>query len=133
MHEAQRICDVIHIMINGKIVCAGTMGELRSLFSNALRLSLQLKEGVDKERVIDLVRAQFKPENTEQLPEIRKRLATFKINCQNSSLAQVFEFCEQRALQELVEDFAIYQTTLDQIFHFFATQQIQYERVDVGQ
>jgi len=43
MQEAQRICEVIGIMINGKFICKGSLGELREMFGNAFRVSVKLE------------------------------------------------------------------------------------------
>ncbi|CAD8203334.1 unnamed protein product [Paramecium octaurelia] len=122
MVEAQRICEVLGIIINGQLKFKGTLNQLRQQYDNRIQLSFHLKNKEDKDQLRELIVQNLTKHIFEPLGLSGDNLTVF-VDDQSIKFSQLFRFCQIRAVDNLIEDFEIQQATLDQIFKHYVQQQ----------
>ena len=135
MDEAESLCDNIAIMINGRFVCYGSSGYLKSTYGKGYSIIVKHIYGVEyidkfvntKMNYLDKVQTLMTSEkDTNSYPiyetsyEIRKTIPHDSIG-----LYMIFDaLCELRFKQNLVIDFSVSRGSLEQVFIQFAKHHI---------
>eukprot|EP00386_Alphamonas_edax_P012340 GDKI01038591.1.p1 GENE.GDKI01038591.1~~GDKI01038591.1.p1 ORF type:complete len:176 (-),score=53.34 GDKI01038591.1:586-1113(-) len=135
MGECEALCANIGIMVAGRLRCLGPASHLKSRFGDGYQFEVTVAhahgvtgpeaaeiEASNAERVRDFVKEHFP--NAVRLEGIGVH-QTFRIpkTDTNSSLAKIFRLVETNKAALQVEDYAVSETTLEQIFIGFASEQ----------
>ncbi|CAK71277.1 unnamed protein product (macronuclear) [Paramecium tetraurelia] len=126
LQEAQSICNRIGIMVNGFLITQGTINELRAQLGEQARFSVKCNIG-RKEQVHQTIWLQLSQQfQLQPVFEYRENYLSYQIPAGYFKLSNLFQYLqvELKQKQLLITDFSIYQPSLDQIFAFFASQQI---------
>jgi len=120
MEECEALCNRIGILVAGTLKCIGTSQHLKSRFGRGFQLDISTGgKSVDVAR--QFVNKFFK--GAEEL-ECYASSMKYKIPPQNNmSLAQIFTAVEQNKDKVGIAEYSVGQTTLEQIFIYFAKQQ----------
>ncbi|CAD8134707.1 unnamed protein product [Paramecium pentaurelia] len=126
LQEAQSICNRIGIMVNGFLITEGTINELRAQLGEQARFSVKCNIG-RKEQVHQTIWLQLSQQfQLQPIFEYRENYLSYQIPAGYFKLSYLFQYLqvELKQKQLLITDFSIYQPSLEQIFAFFASQQI---------
>nr|QST14975.1 ABCA1-1 protein [Diaphanosoma celebensis] len=119
MEECQVLCTRLAIMVNGTLKCLGSPQHLKNRFGNGYMINVRCKKD-SVEQVLEQVRAVL-PEG--RLRERRHCQLVWHVQPGALSVAAMFIRMEAaRSASEMV-DYSISQTTLDDVFIRFASQQ----------
>ncbi|XP_039280718.1 phospholipid-transporting ATPase ABCA1 isoform X2 [Nilaparvata lugens] len=135
MEECQALCTRLTVMVNGQFKCLGSSQHLKNKFGGGYSLSLHCADsggeggGGGGSTSSDTV-ADVKNYISSKLPEaslqehhhtrLRYQLASKQ---QSSLLAHVFQVMEEARATGLVLDYSLSQTTLEDVFLQFASEQ----------
>lgn len=135
MDEAESLCDNIAIMINGRFVCYGSPGHLKTKYGQGY--SITMKHIYHEDNVANHV-AQHLPymkkvQSTEtediHLPsgcKIYESIFKIEGDIEQVGLSRVFEgICDMKYRMQLITDFSVTRSSLEQVFIQFAKHQIQ--------
>jgi len=120
MYEAESLSHKIGILINGRFVCIGPTQYLKEKYSQGYKITVSLMPND-----IDPT-----PQIQEAFPQaIRQNEAsfiqqTYNLPFQGFKFSEAFEKLESLKEKEVIKDFSIYNTTLEQIFIHFSKFQI---------
>ncbi|CAD8051252.1 unnamed protein product [Paramecium sonneborni] len=126
LQEAQSICNRIGIMVNGFLITSGTLNELRTQLGEQARFSVKCNIG-RKEQVHQTIWLQLSQQfQLQPIFEYRDNYLSYQIPAGHFKLSLLFQYLqvELKQKQLLITEFSIYQPSLEQIFAFFASQQI---------
>uniref|UniRef100_A0A182S7K8 ABCA1-4-like C-terminal R2 regulatory domain-containing protein n=1 Tax=Anopheles maculatus TaxID=74869 RepID=A0A182S7K8_9DIPT len=122
MEECEALCTRLAIMVNGEFKCLGSTQHLKNKFSEGFLLTVKTKrsEPDAAERVKSFVTSQFvgavlKEEYLDSL--------TFHIARTDQRWSAMFGLMETSKDRLGIEDYALGQTTLEQVFLFFTKYQ----------
>ncbi|KAI3378999.1 hypothetical protein SNEBB_008818 [Seison nebaliae] len=141
MEECEALCTRATIMMNGKFQCLNTIQNLKNIYGKGFNLKVKTMDGeqnkdeinskgeVNMTKFIEWLNKQYSDENIEisnqcqNIAEIR-----ISINEQGKTkdlkLAQIFEIMENNKAKLNIDDYSVSQSTLEQVFNTFASQQI---------
>eukprot|EP00002_Diphylleia_rotans_P030496 TRINITY_DN6270_c0_g1_i4.p1 TRINITY_DN6270_c0_g1~~TRINITY_DN6270_c0_g1_i4.p1 ORF type:complete len:1633 (-),score=415.86 TRINITY_DN6270_c0_g1_i4:245-5143(-) len=119
MEECEALCTRIGIMVNGRMKCLGSSQHLKNKFGSGYRLEIQTSHEM-VEKVKTFIAGIFRDAN---LLEWHGGKLRYQIASHNMNLATVFENLESNRHELQIEDYALSQTTLEQVFVNFARQQ----------
>ena len=133
MEECEALCNRVGIMVGGRLRCLGTVQHLRARFGKGLKLELKLAAGISDaggtstsahhERVKTWITENFQDAVLMERQQ-RDRYMCFSVaGGAVGSLAKVFSLVESEKARLGIVDYAISQTSLEQIFNRFAAQQ----------
>ncbi|PVD22915.1 hypothetical protein C0Q70_16175 [Pomacea canaliculata] len=122
MEETEALCTRLAIMVNGQFKCLGSPQHLKSKFAQGflLKVKVDSESEDDSQNVIDYVLSTIP--DTETLDE-KDLYITFKVNNTNILVSELFSAMEQCKQMGHIEDYAIHQTTLEEIFLAFVSMQ----------
>ncbi|XP_053680207.1 phospholipid-transporting ATPase ABCA3-like [Anopheles nili] len=127
MEECEALCTRLAIMVNGEFKCLGSTQHLKNKFSNGYFLTIKLKrtEGSGEDRMNDV-----KQYIEQQLPEAEIKeeyldSVTYQIPSANTQWSTMFGIMENAKTVLDIEDYALGQTSLEQVFLFFTKFQRQ--------
>ena len=118
MEECEALCSRLGIMVNGQFKCLGSIQHLKTRFGSGYSLTVRCGQGKEeevKETVMaGLGDAELKEEHHTQL--------VYQVT---ASLATVFRNMEELKKRNIIEDYSLTQTTLDEVFVRFASEQTE--------
>uniref|UniRef100_A0A182WCA7 ABC transporter domain-containing protein n=1 Tax=Anopheles minimus TaxID=112268 RepID=A0A182WCA7_9DIPT len=122
MEECEALCTRLAIMVNGEFKCLGSTQHLKNKFSEGFLLTVKTKrtESDAAERVKSFVTSQF---TGAVLKEEYQDSLTFHIARTNQRWSSMFGLMETSKDRLGIEDYALGQTTLEQVFLFFTKYQ----------
>uniref|UniRef100_A0A182MJU0 ABC transporter domain-containing protein n=1 Tax=Anopheles culicifacies TaxID=139723 RepID=A0A182MJU0_9DIPT len=122
MEECEALCTRLAIMVNGEFKCLGSTQHLKNKFSEGFLLTVKTKrtEPDAAERVKSFVTSQF---TGAVLKEEYQDSLTFHIARTNQRWSAMFGLMETSKNRLGIEDYALGQTTLEQVFLFFTKYQ----------
>ncbi|KAB0796416.1 hypothetical protein PPYR_10477 [Photinus pyralis] len=127
MEECEALCTRMAIMVNGTIKCLGSTQHLKSKFSDGYTLTLKVKRFDNEESqqaAIDEIENFIKDSFRETiLRERHQELLTFYITDKSRPWSKMFGIMEHARTVFDIEDYALGQCTLEQVFLTFARQQ----------
>ena len=123
MEECEALCSRLGIMVNGKFKCLGSIQHLKNRYGSGYSLTLRCQEG-RTDRAVEKV-AEMLPLAT--LQEEHSSQLKYQLPTANTKLPMVF--CKMEECRELglLEDYSLTQTTLDEVFVRFASEQTELE------
>jgi len=120
MPEAENLCHKIGILVNGRFVCFGSTPYLKNKYGQGYKIEVKRSKdfGGDLTQLLTSVcpTATLVGQDQYQVP-----LAGF-------SFSNAFTSLENMKNQKIIDDFSIYNTTLEQVFIAFAKYQTVIER-----
>ncbi|XP_052055678.1 ATP-binding cassette sub-family A member 13 [Apodemus sylvaticus] len=130
MEECEALCTRLAIMVAGSFRCLGPPQHIKNRFGDGYTVKVWLhKEGCQPSAVSDCLKLHF--------PGIQfkgQRLNLLEYHVQKSweCLADLFKVLENNKRLLNIEHYSISQTTLEQVFVNFATEQLQTSPFPVG-
>lgn len=121
MEEADALCARIAIMVNGQLACVGSSQHLKSRFGKGYRLELS-SSNPDPANLEDIQSLVTGMAQQVTLAEAHGAHMKYELS-HDLDLADVFELMESRKEQLSITDYAVAQTTLEQVFLRFAQKQ----------
>ncbi|XP_053672341.1 phospholipid-transporting ATPase ABCA3-like [Anopheles nili] len=128
MEECEALCTRLAIMVNGEFKCLGSTQHLKNKFSKGFLLTVKVTRGsVDAQQkrvsgVKEFVTSRF---SGAVLKEEYEDSLTFHIPVTDLKWSQMFGLMESSKQALEIEDYALGQTSLEQVFLFFT----KYQRV----
>jgi len=122
MDECEALCSKMAIMVNGEFKCLGSTQHLKNRFSNGFILTVKMGLAAitseDRREIIKNEVQQMFP--SAELKESYLDVLAYHIKVIDLKLSEVFGML-QTAKEELdLEDYAVAQTSLEQVFLFFS-------------
>jgi len=121
MEECEALCSRLGIMVNGQFKCLGSIQHLKNRFGSGYTLTIRCHEGQTNkviERIQTLLpRAELKEEHHTQLQ--------YQLPITDTKLPVVFRHMEDIRVLGILEDYSLTQTTLDEVFVRFASEQTE--------
>ncbi|XP_058065569.1 phospholipid-transporting ATPase ABCA3-like [Anopheles bellator] len=125
MEECEALCTRLAIMVNGEFKCLGSTQHLKNKFSNGYFLTIKLKrvETADDGRLDNVKRYVVERFPLAQLKEEYLESVTYQIPSANTRWSTMFGLMEEAKRVLDIEDYALGQTSLEQVFLFFTKLQ----------
>uniref|UniRef100_A0AAG5D3R1 ABC transporter domain-containing protein n=1 Tax=Anopheles atroparvus TaxID=41427 RepID=A0AAG5D3R1_ANOAO len=126
MEECEALCTRLAIMVNGEFKCLGSTQHLKNKFSKGFLLTVKVARGTQEaqqkrvEGVKDFVTGRF---NGAVLKEEYEDSLSFHIPVTDLKWSQMFGLMEGSKRTLEIEDYALGQTSLEQVFLFFTKYQ----------
>jgi len=121
MPEAESLCGKIGIMINGRFVCVGNTQYLKNKYGKGYKITLSRGPNCtgDMGQYMKEIsaKAEFLDEDGSDVYE------TYQIPTEDFYFSKAFEKLEQMKKEEIILDFSIYHTTLENVFLDFSKHQ----------
>ncbi|XP_076108921.1 phospholipid-transporting ATPase ABCA3-like isoform X1 [Mytilus galloprovincialis] len=126
MEECDALCTKIVIMVNGRFVCCGSSQHLKNKFGQGYTLICNMKNSEDGSHVSTEPLKQFlcTAFPSTKIFDDHQGYCHFQIMDKNVSLGKVFGAMESTKQKYNVEDYAIHQATLEQVFLSFTRNQV---------
>ena len=126
MEECEALCTRLAIMVNGQFKCLGSTQHLKNKFSKGFILTI--KTGHDDDDNIETIRQRVQQEfSSAQLKERYMDILTFHITDDHCKWSHIFETMATMKVELGLTDYAVSQTSLEQVFLFF-TKSVTNER-----
>ena len=115
MEECEALCTRLGIMVNGQFKCLGSIQHLKNRFGSGYSLTIRCLAGHSEEVKVrvrgSLGRVELKEEHHTQL--------TYQIPAgwEGAALPTVFRHMEELRTGNIIEDYSLTQTTLDEVMH----------------
>jgi ATP-binding cassette subfamily A (ABC1) protein 3 len=119
MDECEALCQRIGIMVSGALRCVGTGQHLKSRYGAGYELNVRISE--DKLDGFKSWIGQVVPGAT--LQEDQKLNLKYRLPKGVLSLGSIFRIIEQSKVDKGIAEYAVSETSLEQIFIYFAKQQ----------
>ncbi|XP_062542045.1 phospholipid-transporting ATPase ABCA3-like [Armigeres subalbatus] len=127
MEECEALCTRLAIMVNGEFKCLGSTQHLKNKFSKGFLLTIKVKRTEIAEeqmenvgRVKSFITSQF---NGADLKEEYQDSLSFHVPQTDLKWSTMFGMMESNKEQLGIEDYALGQTSLEQVFLFFTKNQ----------
>jgi len=125
MEECEALCSRIGIMAAGQLQCLGSVQHLKSRFGKGYHLEINTDEEHEK-AVETFVEQTFKGS---ELKESHAGRLKYEIPQQDISLSAIFSAMEENKPRLNISDYAVSQSTLEQIFVSIAAQADEQQNV----
>jgi len=122
MEEAEKLCDRLAILVNGRLNCIGSPEHLKMKFGEDYILEIQ-SDFIDQFHTEIVERGHLFGSYTYELDNTYINRAKYEVNM-TKNLGSVFEKMEECKKRGLVSDYSFNQTSLEQIFIKLAKKQI---------
>ncbi|ODM92121.1 ATP-binding cassette sub-family A member 3 [Orchesella cincta] len=130
--ECEALCSRVGIMVNSEMQCVGNVQHLRNKFAQGFSLTLKLKDACLQNPAVvndisNSVCSTFQPCTLKDYHQVTMK---FQIHSQSNKWEDLYKTMEmiKDQYQEFIEEYAITQTTLEEVFLSFATKQYVNER-----
>lgn len=122
MDECQALCSRLGIMVNGQLQCIGSPQHLKTRFGDGYTMIAKVGGSPPDTQPLTQLMAERFP--SASLEECHNGYVRYQIPTENMPpLSALFEFMEGAKGRAGLEDYSISQTSLDQIFCNFASEQ----------
>ncbi|XP_074002317.1 ATP-binding cassette sub-family A member 13 [Numenius arquata] len=121
MEECEALCTRLAIMVNGSFKCLGSPQHIKNRFGNGYSVKVWLSKEISYRRMI-LDRLQLHFPGT-QFKGQHLNLLEYHVPRSQGCLAELFRVLENHKAFLQIKHYSISQTTLEQVFINFATQQ----------
>ena len=126
MEECDALCTKMVIMVNGRFVCCGSSQHLKNKFGQGYTLICNMGNDEDGGRASAVPLKQYLCHKfpSTKIFDDHQGYCHFQIMDRNVSLGLVFGAMENAKKKFNVEDYAIHQATLEQVFLTFTRNQM---------
>jgi len=125
MEECEALCNRLTVMVNGRFRCLGTPGHLKHKYGKGYSLFAKLPVGADGQ-VPDMQPLKTYLENNLNGAEVREEYAgnvNYRILGETRGYNYMFQILEQARVSFGLEDYGLSETSLEQVFLQFASEQ----------
>ncbi|XP_060221645.1 ATP-binding cassette sub-family A member 13 isoform X2 [Meriones unguiculatus] len=123
MEECEALCTRLAIMVDGSFQCLGSPQHIKNRFGDGYTVKVWLhKEGGQASTVSDFLKLHF---SGIQFKGQRLNLLEYHVQKSWECLADLFKVLENNKSLLNIKHYSISQTTLEQVFVNFATEQLQ--------
>uniref|UniRef100_A0A673U4Q7 ABC transporter domain-containing protein n=1 Tax=Suricata suricatta TaxID=37032 RepID=A0A673U4Q7_SURSU len=123
MEECDAFCTRLAIMVQGKFVCLGSPQHLKNKFGNIYILKIKVKTDTQEDKLNDLKFFITLTFPGSVLKNENQEILNYYIPRKDNSWGKVFGILEEAKEQFNLEDYAISQITLEQVFLIFANSE----------
>lgn len=119
MDECEALCTKIGIMVNGEFKCLGSVQHLKNKYSKGFVLTIKI--GRDDEQLLQQIKERV--QNAFESAEMKEKyldILTFHISNMNLKWSQVFGICANLKDELDIQDYALTQMSLEQVFLIFS-------------
>ena len=129
MEECEALCSRIGIMVNGQLKCLGSGQHLKAKFGDGYTAIVKLHADMDSMQLQTNKMMQFVEDTFpgSLLKDKHNGLLHYQIPSGTASWSSVFAAMEQARTLVDIEDYAISEVSLEQIFIGFAREQVSVE------
>ena len=125
MEESEALCQRIAIMVGGSLRCLGSAQRLKSLYGSGYQLEVNLADGSRKAQFVDWLRSVY--QHAAVLEE-QETLIKYEIGRQTDkgepvTIGGLFRHMERVKAEYGIKEYAVSETSLEQIFIRFAQTQ----------
>ncbi|CAH6793029.1 phospholipid-transporting ATPase ABCA3 [Phodopus roborovskii] len=120
MEECEALCTRLAIMVQGKFMCLGSPQHLKNKFGNVYTMNIKFKTDTGGDVITDFKKFITKVFPGSKLKQENQGTLNYYIPSKNNSWGKVFGILEKAKEQYDLEDYAISQITLEQVFLSFA-------------
>ncbi|XP_068789923.1 ATP-binding cassette sub-family A member 13 [Struthio camelus] len=121
MEECEALCTRLAIMVNGSFKCLGSPQHIKNRFGDGYSVKVWLSKEINDQRVIlDCLQLHFPGTHFKGQ---RLNLLEYHVPRSQGCLAELFRVLENHKAFLQIKHYSISQTTLEQVFINFATQQ----------
>ncbi|XP_064285301.1 ATP-binding cassette sub-family A member 13 isoform X1 [Passer domesticus] len=121
MEECEALCTRLAIMVNGAFKCLGSPQHIKNRFGEGYSVKVWLSKEISYERIIlDCLQMHFPGT---QFKGQHLNLLEYHVPRSQGCLAELFRVLENHKVFLQIKHYSISQTTLEQVFINFATQQ----------
>nr|QER78485.1 ATP-binding cassette transporter [Diaphorina citri] len=118
MDECEALCNRLTIMVRGEMQCLGNITYLKQRYGQGFTLMIKLREG-DLDQLKERIRTEFK--GRVEIKDEHKGLIHYQILDTTFSWSVLFAKMEAvKTSMDIVEDYSLSDTTLEQVFIAFA-------------
>eukprot|EP01114_Cavostelium_apophysatum_P013017 TRINITY_DN3066_c0_g1_i2.p1 TRINITY_DN3066_c0_g1~~TRINITY_DN3066_c0_g1_i2.p1 ORF type:complete len:1610 (-),score=443.90 TRINITY_DN3066_c0_g1_i2:33-4862(-) len=118
MEEAQALCSRIGIMVNGNMQCLGSSQHLKHRFGTGYSLEIKSYENLE-----EVIKQTFGCELDESVNGHQK----YHLGKSDISISEIFNSLIELTSKYPIEDYAVSQASLEQVFINFAKKQVERE------
>jgi ABC-type multidrug transport system, ATPase component len=116
--EAELLCHKIGILINGKFVCIGSTPYLKNKYGTGYRITIP-KHAVKNADVFEReLTARF--ENIKKIYDHSQEFYNYQVSMEGFSFAKAFKSLQEMKEAQIIEDYSLTNTSLEQIFLNFS-------------
>ncbi|KAG1714023.1 ATP-binding cassette sub-family A member 3 [Nymphon striatum] len=126
MEECEALCDRLTIMVKGKLQCIGTIPHLKNKFGQGYTIYANMKlliDGHDENRRMAITRILQNKVPSVTLKNFNLGMLNFHVRDPTEKWSNMFEVMESIKVENYVENYAITETTLEEVFLSFAEQE----------
>ncbi|XP_065846636.1 phospholipid-transporting ATPase ABCA1-like isoform X2 [Oscarella lobularis] len=121
MEECEALCTRLAVMVNGEFCCLGSVQHIKSKFGDGYTVLLRVS---GRKPNLDPAQQFFEDRYANaELKDMHYNMLEYQLPKADVSLASIFDDLDRHREQLLLEDYSVSQTTMDQIFIRFASQQ----------
>nr|XP_058142182.1 phospholipid-transporting ATPase ABCA3-like [Dasypus novemcinctus] len=120
MEECDALCTRLVIMVKGKFMCLGSPQHLKNKFGNVYILKVKMKTGTDEDDLNTLKDFIEKNLSGGVINQESQGFVDYYIPSKGNSWGKMFGIMEEAKEEYNVEDYAISQITLEEVFLTFA-------------
>ncbi|KAK9511087.1 hypothetical protein O3M35_005719 [Rhynocoris fuscipes] len=117
MEECQALCTRLVIMVNGTFKCIGSSQHLKNKYGGGYRLVIRCKEDN-----VETLKS-FMSYNIKSSQLIEEHYNQLRYDIPDGKLSDIFTQLEKGKRETLLEDYSLSQTTLEEVFLRFASEQ----------
>jgi len=129
MEEADVICDRLMIMIDGRLKCFGVSADLKSRFGEGYKLSIQTAKYYDDPELVEAFVQRILPNSI--LVNHLSSTRNYQVPKEIVALDRVFEAIENERERLHITDWAITNTTLEEVFLHISKDRIKGQEFNV--
>jgi len=111
MEECEALCSRLAIMVNGNLMCLGSLQHLKNRFGNGYTLTVRCDPDVQNSFIgtleKDLPFAVLEDKHCSQMK--------FRISQKDAKLSDIFNVMHSAKMNSKIEDYSVSQTTLDDV------------------
>ena len=123
INQAESLCDRIGILIKGEFFCIDTPAELKKRYGRGYRAIMKCQQAGKMAQIRREVQQCFSQYKQEILPEDSK--LSFEFNKKDFVFSKAFNlFYNKLSKQQLISQFEISETTLEQVFIHLSKMQL---------
>jgi len=122
MEECEALCSRLGIMVNGQFQCLGSPQHLKSRFGGGVSLTVKIKLGTSQDDIDKLTARIMELFPSTRLKESHYGVVRFVVS--DASWSSIFGAMEQVKDDFELEDYAVSQATLEEVFLEFAEKQV---------
>lgn len=119
MEECENLCTKIGIMVNGQFKCLGSVQYLKNKYSKGFVLTIKMGRD-DADLQIDIQNRVLEAFPAASLKEKYLDILTFHIDSTDLKWSQVFSACAEMKKTVHINDYALCQMSLEQVFLLFS-------------